>query len=59
MHIRDLTDRIMRLNMVNSSCKTSLETLLYRQVLPPLYMYMYSIHIVTYVKYCINIHVHN
>lgn len=32
MHIRDLTDRVMRLNMVNSSCKTSLETLLYRQV---------------------------
>ena len=32
MHIRDLTDRVMNLHMVNSSCKTSLETLLYRQV---------------------------
>lgn len=31
MHIRDLTDRVMKLNMVNSSCRTSLETLLYRQ----------------------------
>ena len=31
MHIRDLTNRIMELGMVNSSCTTSLETLLYRQ----------------------------
>ena len=31
MHIRDLTRRIMELGMVNSSCTTSLETLLYRQ----------------------------
>ena len=31
LHIRDLTSRIMELGMVNSSCTTSLETLLYRQ----------------------------
>ena len=32
MHIRDLTERVMNLGMVNSHCRTSLETLLYRQV---------------------------
>ena len=31
MHIRDLTRRIMEKGIVNSSCTTSLETLLYRQ----------------------------
>ena len=31
MHIRELTARVMALGMVNSSCTTSLETLLYRQ----------------------------
>ena len=31
MHIRDLTRRVMDLGRVNSSCTTSLETLLYRQ----------------------------
>lgn len=32
MHIKDLTERVMSLGMVNSHCRTSLETLLYRQV---------------------------
>ncbi|XP_011404079.1 PREDICTED: transforming growth factor beta regulator 1-like isoform X1 [Amphimedon queenslandica] len=31
MHIKDLTERVMNLGMVNSHCRTSLETLLYRQ----------------------------
>ena len=31
MHIRELTNRIMELGIVNSNCTTSLETLLYRQ----------------------------
>ena len=31
MHIKELTNRILELGMVNSSCTTSLETLLYRQ----------------------------
>ena len=32
MHIKDLTERVLSLGMVNSHCRTSLETLLYRQV---------------------------
>ena len=31
MHIKELTNRILELGIVNSSCTTSLETLLYRQ----------------------------
>ena len=31
MHIKELTNRILDLGIVNSSCTTSLETLLYRQ----------------------------